>query len=151
MINKLKKYFDLKTESGTAAKKEDTRQKLKVAVCALLLETAYSDEEFSEDEKTRLVDMIKTGFGLTGEEADELIGIAQKEREKSVDLWHFTKLINENYSREEKINLMEMLWEIVYADSVLDKHEDYLMHTLTKLLKLEHRQMIAAKLRAKPD
>jgi uncharacterized tellurite resistance protein B-like protein len=151
MINKLKKYFDKKAESAIPVKKEDTRQRLRVAVCALLLETAYTDDEFSDDEKSRLVDMIKTGFGLTEEETDELLHIAQEERKKSVDLWHFTKLINENYSHEEKINLMEMLWEIVYADSVLDKHEDYLMHTLSKLLKIEHRQMIAAKLKAKPD
>jgi uncharacterized tellurite resistance protein B-like protein len=151
MIHTLKKYFDKKIESITPEKKEDTQQRLKVAVCALLLETAHTDDEFSDDERSRLVDMIKTGFGLTGEEADELIHIAQEEREKSVDLWHFTKLINENYALEEKIHLMEMLWEIVYADSVLDRHEDYLMHTLTKLLKLEHRQMIAAKLKAKPD
>lgn len=150
MIKKLKKYFDQKIEDITSEKKENTQQRLRVAVCALLLEVAYSDEEFSDDEKSRLIEMIKTGFGLTGEEADELIDIARREREKSVDLWHFTKLINENYSHDEKINLMEMLWEIVYADSVLDKHEDYLMHTLTKLLKLEHRQMIAAKLKAKP-
>ncbi len=151
MINKLKKYFDRNTEGPGPSRKEDTGQRLKVAVCALLLEVAYSDDEFSDDEKSRLAGMIKTGFGLTGEEADELITIALEERKRSVDLWHFTKLINENYSLEEKRNLMEMLWEIVYADSVLDKHEDYLMHMLTKLLKLEHREMIAAKLKAKPE
>ena len=72
---------------------------------------------------------------------------SQKELDGSIDLWQFTNLVNENYSRYEKINIVEMIWKIVYADGKLDKHEDYLVHKLGKLLRLSHKELINAKLK----
>jgi uncharacterized tellurite resistance protein B-like protein len=64
-----------------------------------------------------------------------------------VDLWQFTKLINENYSNEEKIKIIEILWQIVYVDGKMDQHEHYLMNKLQNLLRLTHDQLITAKLK----
>ena len=62
-----------------------------------------------------------------------------------MDYWQFARLINENYTMDEKVALIEMLWRIVYLDGNLDKHEDYLMHKLSRLLRLHHKQLIDAK------
>ena len=68
---------------------------------------------------------------------------------RSIDLWQFTNLINQNYSTDEKLQIIETMWKIVYADGRLDKHEDYLVHKLSNLLRLTHKQLIDAKLRVK--
>jgi uncharacterized tellurite resistance protein B-like protein len=72
---------------------------------------------------------------------------ADDELERSIDLWQFAKLINENYSTDEKIKVIETVWQVIYTDGVLDKHEDYLVHKLAKLLRLSHKQLIDAKLK----
>ncbi len=84
---------------------------------------------------------------MSDEHAAALIESANKELEKSIDLWQFTNLINQNYSKEEKLQIIETVWKIVYTDGRLDKHEDYLIHKLAKLLRLSHKELIDAKLK----
>ena len=79
--------------------------------------------------------------------ATELIQATEEELKGSIDLWKFTNLINQNYSIEEKKQIIEMVWRVAYADGRLDKHEDYLVHKLAKLLRLTHKQLIDAKLK----
>ena len=128
-------------------REEDKDQKIQVATCALLLEVANSDDEFSEIERENIVRILKEDFRLSDEYAQELIALAEKERKERIDLWGFTRLINENYPLEEKIRVIELVWKVIYADGKLDKYEDNLAHTLSKLLKLEHKQLIDAKLK----
>ena len=149
MLKFFKKYIEDKNETGNDSAIKDNNEKIKVAVCALLLEVAYCDDEFSDDEKIKIIKTIQNRFDLNESEAKELIDTAERERDQSLDLWHYTNLINKNYSNDEKVELIEMLWEIIYADNVLDQHEDYIIHTLTKLLKIQHKQLIDAKLKAK--
>ena len=148
MLKFIKQFLEEDTEVNKTLTQKEKTLKIEVAVCALLLEVAYSDDEFSDEERVKLSETIKNNFNLSDEEARELIEAAEKERQKSVDLWHFSDLINDKYSNEEKMELLELLWKIVYADNVLDKHEDYLMHQLSNLLRLDNRQLIAAKLKA---
>ena len=65
----------------------------------------------------------------------------------SLDLWQFAKLINENYTNEEKIAIIETLWRIVFVDGKMDQYEHYLMNKLKNLLRLSHQQLIDAKLK----
>ncbi len=64
-----------------------------------------------------------------------------------MDLWQFARLINENYTNEEKIKIIETLRRIVYVDGKMDQYEHYLMNKLKNLLRLSHNQLIAAKLK----
>ena len=96
-----------------------------------------------------LLSILKEKYGLSKEYADALIVKAEKELEESVDLWQFARLINENYSNEEKIEIIETLWRIVYVDGKMNKHEHYLMNKLKNLLRLSHGQLIDAKLKVK--
>lgn len=117
-----------------------------VATCALLLEMAQADGEFSEAEKSNLLKILQEDYRLSDELARELTVTAQKELAESIDLWQFTNEINEQYSRDEKLKVIEQIWKIVYADGTLEKHEDYLVHKLAKLLNIKHDLLIAAKL-----
>jgi uncharacterized tellurite resistance protein B-like protein len=97
----------------------------------------------------KIISILKEKYGLSQEYADALIAEAEKELEKSVDLWQFARLINENYTHLEKIKIIETLWDIVYVDGKMDQYEHYLMNKLKNLLRLSHNQLIAAKLKVK--
>lgn len=122
-----------------------------LAVCALLLEMAHADGEFSEEEMTHIIATMQDRFGLSASGVKRVMELADEERKKSIDLWQFTKLISKNSGRDEKLKILDTLWAIVYADGVLDAHEDYLIHKLAYVLDLSHRDLIDSKLRVCPD
>ena len=147
MMGLLKKYFTKTSDDATAAESVRTSRDVRIATCALLLEIANIDGRFSESEKKSVVEILQDSYQLSAEHATALMKAADEQLEKSIDLWHFAKLINENYSTEEKIRIIEMVWQIIYTDGKLDKHEDYLAHKLANLLRLSHEQLIEAKLK----
>ncbi len=120
---------------------------VRVAACALFLEMACIDAEFSDVERERILQIVQDEFGLEREHAEAIENEARAQRGRSTDLWRFTSLINENYDEADRVRVVEMLWRIVYADGRVDAHEDYLVHKLARLLRLTHRQLIDAKLR----
>ncbi|MCK4775238.1 MAG: TerB family tellurite resistance protein [Candidatus Krumholzibacteria bacterium] len=130
-----------------AAPVSDSEEDLKIATCALFLEIANIDDEFSDEERVSILSLIKSEYGLTEEQAVQLARRAMEELEGSIDLWKFTNLINEHYTDAEKLRVVELIWRVVYADGKLDEHEDYLVHKLGSLLRLKHKQLIAAKLK----
>jgi len=65
---------------------------------------------------------------------------------ESIDLWQFSKLINDNYSIQEKMEVIKTLWEIVFVDGKMDRYENYLMHKVATLLRLSNEKLIDAKL-----
>ena len=149
MMDLIKKFFT-KTSASIAEKHSDgpkPEHDLRVATCALFLEMAQIDGEFSELEREHIISRLRKEFSLSDENLDELMNTTSKELNGSIDLWQFTNLINQNYSLEEKIRIVEMIWELAYLDGKLDQHEDYLAHKLAKLLRLNHKQLIDAKLK----
>ena len=154
MIDKLKGFFGKPQPNGSKEASQVSEHDVRVAVCALFVEMARIDESFTAEEMAAVIDILKEKYGLSAENAAAMITAAEAELEQSVDYWQFARLINENYSMNEKIGIIEMLWRIVYLDGSLDKHEDYLMHKLAKLLRLHHKQLMDAKLkilRSRPE
>lgn len=141
----LKRLRNLIGSAHTPVAQSDKKERIMVATCVVLLEMAHADGEFHEMEAILVKDLIHKKFDLTDEDWAELKEFAEKEREGSIDLYQFTRQINENFTREEKINIVESLWRIIYADGVIDKYEDYLIRRLATLLRLSHKQMIEAK------
>jgi uncharacterized tellurite resistance protein B-like protein len=148
MFDVLKNFFrkEEKNEDDTA---RETGHDILVATCALLVEIARIDKTFTEDEMTTILSILKEKYGLSREHADALIAEAEKQLEESVDLWQFARLINENYSNEEKTEIIETLWQIVYVDGKMDQYEQYLMNKMKNLLRISHDQLIEAKLKVK--
>ncbi|MGD8211934.1 MAG: TerB family tellurite resistance protein [Desulfobacterales bacterium] len=147
MLDIVKRFFS-KTESETAKNTDQaTEHDVRVAACALFVEMARIDEKFTEAEMETILSIVKDRYGLSREHADALVAEADKELDKSVDLWQFARLINENYSIDEKIEIIELLWQMVFVDGKMDRYEHYLMNKLKNLLRLSHDQLIAAKLK----
>ena len=147
MIDLVKKFFDRRSEDLPTDNKRERPHDIRVATCALLLEMANIDDEFTDSERKDIILILKNNYNLPDEDVTALIEATEEELKESIDLWRFTTLINKNYSIEEKIQIIEMVWKIAYADGRLGKHEDYLVHKLTKLLRLTHKQLIDAKLK----
>ena len=131
-------------ESAGSVSKNDVR----LAACALLLELAHADDEFSSEERRNLEAAIRRQFGLDQTQAARLIELAEEARHQAVDLWQFTNLIVENYSLAQKVVLVEVMWGLVYSDGKLAAREDYLMRKISNLLHLEPGYLAEARKRA---
>ena len=148
MLDAIRKFFQDSME-GSAEQDPgpDEEKDLRLAACALLLEIAYADDEFTEDERDHLEQAIRRGFGVGQIEAEQLIALAEEERAQAVDLWQFTNLIAKSYTVGQKMVLAEMMWGLVYADGMLDSHEAYLMRKINHLLGLKPGYLAEAKKR----
>jgi uncharacterized tellurite resistance protein B-like protein len=147
MLEIIKKFFTQATDLDERSLEKDNTLKVGVATCALFLEMAHIDGEFDERERAHILHILKKQFAFSEEQVASIMKAANEELEGSIDLWRFTSLINENYTVAEKIQVIEEVWRIAYADGHLDKHEDYLVHKMADLLRLTHKQLIDAKLR----
>lgn len=143
----LGRLLDLLTPKQPDAEAPTGPEQLQVATCAILLEVAHADDEFTDMERAHVVRTIRARFGLDEAQAHGLIEEALDARERATDIWHFTHSINEGFSVPEKLEVVEEIWRVVYADGTLDGHEDYLMHKLQKLLNFDHPTLIKAKLK----
>ncbi len=148
MIDLAEKFFGKRAKKGPTGREESVHD-VRVATCALLLEMSQIDGEFSESEREGILSIIKRDYGVDDEYTTAIIETADKELKGSPGLWQFTNLINHNYTQEEKIKIIEMVWRIAYTDGRLDKHEDFLVHKVANLLRLTHRQLIDAKIRVR--
>lgn len=147
MIDMVKKFFSKLASDNNRTGRRHSDHDVRVATCALFLEMANIDEQFTRAETRQLLSILKEKFELSEEHANEMIREAEAELQDSVDYWRFARLINENYSTEEKVEIIEILWRIIYTDGKLDKYENYLIHKLSDLLRLTHKQLIDAKLK----
>ena len=144
MIDLIKKIIG---NNDAASEQKAKIRDINLATCALLLELAHIDGKFSKQERDDITNIFRTKYNLSEKAINELIKSSEAELEKSIDLWHFTNLINQNYSIEEKLKVIETIWEVAYSDGRLEKHEDYLAHKVANLLRLSHKQLIDAKVK----
>lgn len=144
MFKKLRDaLFSRETASGAPS-----RNHAALATCVILLEAAHADDDFTDEERGRIVAIMEERFALSAGESRELLEEALAVREESTDMWQFTNAINRAYSVDEKIAIMEEVWRIIYSDGVLHAYEDHLAGKLQTLLNLNHPQKIAAKMKA---
>jgi len=125
---------------------ESRFERVQVATCALLMEVAHSDGYYQTVEATIVHDLLAQKFNLSADAVAELVDYSHQHREESLDLFHFAREINANFSRAEKLDVMEGIWRVIYADGTLDKHEDALARQLAALLRLDHKDVIDRKL-----
>ena len=149
MLELLKKMLAKEDDSVESERGIDHQRKLRIATSVILLEAVTADSNLSEIEDQKVRNLLKEKFDVSDTEVDELINSSKNERQGSTDLWYFTNLINESLSIEEKYNLLEMIWEVIYSDKTLDKFENYVAHKLLNLLNLDHSRFTDIKLKVR--
>lgn len=123
---------------GASTKEEpvsdDAVDRHKLAAAALLVEAGMLDGQLEDVERQRIIELLEQHFGLDQAAANALFERAEKEAEDSVE-WHgFTKLVKEGFDQEGRVELIEMLWEVAYADGQLHDYEASLIRRVTGLL-----------------
>lgn len=148
MLSTFKKLFE---GSGADNKGEDKGARLRTATCVLLLEAATADDTFSDIEQKKVVEILKSRFGMDDEAVKELIDESKRARQNEADIWYFTNLVNQNLSNEEKYDLMEAVWEVIYSDGSLGEFENYVAQKLYRMLNIDHSKFIELKLKVKNE
>jgi len=119
----------------------------RLAAAALLVHTAAIDGEISEVERERLHDLIKLRFKLDDESADKLIARAEEVDERAVDLYHFTTRLNRALDDAQRARVVEMMWQVVFADGAVTEFEDNLIWRAADLLNVSREERIALRSR----
>jgi uncharacterized tellurite resistance protein B-like protein len=114
----------------------------RLAASALLVHAAAIDGEISPVERDKLHAVIKGRFELDEETANELVEEATAAEQQAVDLYHFTSLINRSLNEEGRRRVVEMMWEIVFADGRVTEFEDNLLWRAADLLGISSRERI---------
>lgn len=122
-----------------------------LAAVALLVEVAMADGTLDDSECNALKLAIEKSHGLRGEELDSLLNKAKNHQKDATSSYGFTRVINDEFSPNEKFQLVENMWTIAYADGDLDKYEEHRIRKLSELIHLPHAEFIRAKLNARPD
>jgi uncharacterized tellurite resistance protein B-like protein len=123
----------------------------RLAAVALLVHAATIDGDLSRPERDKLHAIVKRRFALDAALADELIDKATQAEHESVDLYHFTSLLNRVLDEEGRAKVVEMMWEIVYADGARDELEDNLLWRAADLLGVSQRERIELRQRVAKD
>ena len=114
----------------------------RLAAAALLVHTAAIDGNISDLERDKLHAVIKRQFGLDEATTDELVAEATEAEHEAIDLYHFTSLINRSLDEDGRRRVVEMMWEIIYADGRVTEFESNLIWRAADLLGISSRERI---------
>jgi uncharacterized tellurite resistance protein B-like protein len=150
MLKNLKKLFNTASaDSGNTlnfSSGSNKHIKVEVAACALFIELAKSDGELTNDERELIITEMKNLFNLEKKYVDDLILLAEEKVKESVSIYEFTGVINKSFSQDEKIELLENLWKLIYRDEKLSAYEDHMIKRIGATMNIEHKQIINSKL-----
>ncbi len=149
MLNKIKSYFENFINQPTESIEEQTHA-INLAVAAIMLEMVSMDQQITASEIEQLNITLKNQLDLSTSEISELNRLARQELNNSVDYHQFTSLINSHFEMNKKIDIIEHLWKIAYADGKVDSHEEHFLRKISDLLFVSHSEFIKAKLRVIP-
>ncbi|NQU60344.1 MAG: TerB family tellurite resistance protein [Rhodospirillales bacterium] len=118
-----------------------------VAAVALLIEAAIMDGDFGAAERAAIAALIEERFGLAGADVEDLITAGSMAVEKSHQLFAFTRVLKQGFDAGQRQQMIEMLWEVAYADGVVHDYEANLVRRVCGLLHVSDRDSGAAKKR----
>tara|TARA_R110002110_G_scaffold107622_16_gene269260 strand:+ start:790 stop:1257 length:468 start_codon:yes stop_codon:yes gene_type:complete len=136
MLASIKAYLLRSPDEKKSAGADD----LQVAVVALLIRAATADAKFGPEERATIRRLTAGHFDLSSAEISSLVSAAEGEEAETLDLYRWTQAIKAAYSEEERIGLIEKMWEVVYADGVLDDYEANLLRRVAGLIYVPDRE-----------
>jgi len=148
MINRIKSFLidrEARPAGGHARRGAD---EFHLAAAALLVEVATVDERFDDAERARIVAFARDRLGLSDEEAATLVQLAAAEVAESTQLFGFTRSITAGFSYDERVRLMQTLWEVALADGAIDPFEDQLLRRIGGLIHVTDRDRGTARKQA---
>jgi uncharacterized tellurite resistance protein B-like protein len=144
------KTAEIKYEKSTY-QKTDEDKKLKVATCTLFIEMAKADDDFTGEEKDKIISIMKSTFDLDDECVNDLMDLAERRLETDDSIYDFTNIINRNFDNDQKFELLKNLWRLIYLDKKLNMYEDHLIKKIGGLINMGHEDIIGAKMLVKEE
>ena len=148
MFDRFLSFFEDKP-TAPAGHEGHTHDEFHLAAAVLLVYAASVDGDFDRAERDRIEWLCEHRLELAAEEAHALIEAAEREAGEAVQLLRFTRTIKDGFSYEERVHLVEMLWEVVYADRVVEAHEAQLMRRIAGLIYVDDKDSGIARSRAR--
>ncbi len=150
MLNSISSFFDSLLKPGARETPQTSVDRLHMASAALLIELANADQHMDDKERQVLLRILETRLQLDKATLDNLWELAHAEQQGATSLYQFTSLINDAYKYPEKVQLLQYMWEVAYADGRIDRYEEHLIRKVADLLYLTHGDFIRTKLAVKP-
>ena len=143
MLSKINAFFQSLGEDNNQPVHEIS---LEIACSVLLCEVMLADGQLDDTEREKLNNILLQQFHLDEVEASDIIKRSLILCENATDFYQFTSKINENYSTEQRIKMLDLLWKIAYADGELASIEEHIIRKIADLLHLRHSEFIQTKL-----
>lgn len=142
-------FFDtLFSQADTSESPEINEHQRQLITATLLIEVSKADFDQDDVELNHISQLLKSHFSLSQTEVSTLISLAQQHSDKVTSLQHLTRELNETLTQQDKITIIEMMWQVVYADGEKDHYEEYLMRQVADLLYVSHEHFIKARFKA---
>ena len=149
MLKAIRDFYDRHVAGSLDDPDEEGREHAyRLATAALLMEISRADHDIKQVEREAVVGAVQRAFGLDESETQNLVELAEEEANEATSLYEFTRLINTNFDPKQKQHVVEMLWQVAFADGVADKYEEHLVRRIADLIHVPHRGFIRAKLAA---
>ena len=145
MIGALKSLFEVPQTETEASR----QHRLHLAAAALLIETSRADFTQDAEEEKALQQLLTESLQVSQQEVSELVAAAERQVDRATSLYQFTRIINDDYSADQKQELIMAMWVVAYADGNLDKYEEHLIRQVADLIYVSHQDYIRCKLAAK--
>jgi uncharacterized tellurite resistance protein B-like protein len=149
MLQTLKSLFSHLAGPTEAENAAEVAHQLQLSTAVLLVEVMRAEPTMDAAERKAIVQALGQRFHLADHELSDLIELAQDTAKTAYDYQRFTSLMNERYTQAQKIEVVESMWTVAYADAHLDAHENHVISKVAGLLHVTHGEYIGAKMRAK--
>jgi len=149
MLQSIKNYFQKHILHPAGEPRPECASSLELATTALLLEVARADFNIQDEELRSVSAAVCKTFKLAENEGDELVRLAEEQAKQATCLYEFTQLVDKSFPDVDKARIVELMWQVAYADDVLDKYEEHLIRKVADLIHVPHRAFINAKHRAR--
>ncbi len=138
MLKRIQDFFSSQIQTRAGSGAQASQQALQLATAALLIEVTYADFKVEASERRAVARAVRGFFNLSEQETAELIALAEEEAKQSVSLFQFTELVDKQFSAGEKIQIVELMWRVAYADRDNEMHEEHLVRKVADLLHVPH-------------
>ena len=118
---------------------------LALAAAALLYEVARADFTQDAEEEARLSAALTSVFNLSGDELDKIQSVASDKVDDSTSLYDFTRVLNDSATPEEKVKVIELMWDVAFADGEISKYEEHLIRRVAELIYVSHSDFMRMK------
>lgn len=149
MFQSFKDFLADITRPQDTTSPEERAERVQLAAAVLLVEVVRADGKLDADETATAVAALQRRFALAPQALEALLAQAHTTSRTAYDYQHFTGQINDAFSQDEKIRLVEAMWQVAYSDATIDAHENHAISKIAGLLHVAHGDYIAAKMRAK--